>query len=95
MYVCIKFISLGHRSRNKRRKNDSDMGVTAIERIANALCENNDVSIDLPAPPVPDEVDSFLSMLGCQLRELPLRQRRDTMKQILDITYTTLSMQHE
>lgn len=49
---------------------------------------------DLPPPPVPDEIDSFLSMLGCQLRELESRKRRELMRKILNITYDTLTEQY-
>ncbi|XP_024892065.1 uncharacterized protein LOC112467613 [Temnothorax curvispinosus] len=86
-------IEPNHGPRNKKRRGDPEACTNAIERIASAICDNNDVPIDLPPPPVIDEVDSFLSMLGCQLRELVLRKRREIMKIILDVTYDALTEQ--
>lgn len=51
--------------------------------------------IVLPPPPIPDEVDAFLTMVGCQVRELPLRKRRAIMKKISDITHNALEEQYD
>ncbi|XP_036139320.1 uncharacterized protein LOC118644593 isoform X1 [Monomorium pharaonis] len=77
--------------RNKKKKSNLETSTSAIEKIANSLCDNNDLPINLPPPPVPDEIDAFLSMLGCQLRELQLRKRREIMKKFLDIIYDALA----
>ncbi|XP_018354310.1 PREDICTED: uncharacterized protein LOC108755666 [Trachymyrmex septentrionalis] len=77
--------------RNKRKKSNFEKSASAIDKIANALCDNNDVPVNLPPIPVPDEIDAFLSMLGCQLRELGLRKRRKIMKKFLDIIYDALA----
>ncbi|XP_011056194.1 PREDICTED: uncharacterized protein LOC105147105 [Acromyrmex echinatior] len=77
--------------RNKRKKSNFEKSASTIEKIANAiLCDNNDIPINLPPIPVPDEIDAFLSMLGCQLRELGLHKRRKIMKKFLDIIYNAL-----
>ncbi|KYQ47656.1 hypothetical protein ALC60_13412, partial [Trachymyrmex zeteki] len=78
---------------SKKQKSNLEKSVSAIDKIANALCDNNDISINLPPIPVPDEIEAFLSMLGCQLRELPLRKRREIMKKFLDIMYDVLVRQ--
>lgn len=79
----------------KKRRSDSEASSSAMERIANVLCNNNDMPINLPPLPVPNEVDSFLSMLECQLQKMTLRKRREIMKKILDITYDALTEQYE
>lgn len=93
--IIIYIFFLDHGSRKKKKRSDSETCASAIEKIATALCENNDVPIALPPPPIPDKVDSFLTMLGCQLRELTLRKRRAIMKKISDITYNALEEQYD
>lgn len=66
--IIIYIFFLDHGSRRKKKRSDLEACASAIEKIATALCESNDVPIALP-PPIPDEVDSFLTMLGYQLRE--------------------------
>ncbi|KYN36546.1 hypothetical protein ALC56_09091, partial [Trachymyrmex septentrionalis] len=71
--------------RKKRKKSNSGKSVKAIDKIANVLCNDNDILINLPPIPVPNEINSFLLILGCQLRELALRKRREIIKKVLDI----------
>lgn len=77
--------------RNKKKESNFETSANAIEKIANALCDNNDIPLNLPPPPVPDEIDAFLSMIKCQLRELTLHKRREIMKKFLDILYDALA----
>lgn len=75
-------------SERKRKRNDNDNTVSAINRIAEAICQPNNLT--LPSPPEMDNVDSFLIAIGHNLRKLSTLLRLDVI-QFLKITYDALS----
>ncbi|KYM98503.1 hypothetical protein ALC62_10781 [Cyphomyrmex costatus] len=81
-------------STEKRKKRPINEGNTnALDRIADAFCQSNDFL--LPPPPVPDEIDSFLSTVGYRLRRMSPRIQLDTMQNMLDMTYKILISEND
>lgn len=76
-------------SGRKRKRNDNDDTASAINRIAEAICQPNNLT--LPPPPELDDVDSFLVAIGHNVRKLPTLVRLDIIQQFLKITYDALS----
>lgn len=66
----------------ENKKSDTS---SAIERMVDAMCKED--RIVLPAPPEPDEMDSFLSLVGFRLKKMSSRTRFETMQKILQLTY--------
>lgn len=58
---------------------------SAIERVVDAICKEEKTV--LPPPPEPNEMDSFLSLIGFRLNKLSSKTRFQVMQQILQITY--------
>ncbi|XP_036147003.1 uncharacterized protein LOC118647022 isoform X2 [Monomorium pharaonis] len=79
---------IGKDSTERRKKPRKEETTNAIERIADAICQPNDFL--LPSPPMPDEIDSFLSTVGHRLRRMSPRVQLDLMQEIFDITYRAL-----
>ncbi|KYN06576.1 hypothetical protein ALC62_02471, partial [Cyphomyrmex costatus] len=74
------------KGRKKRIKNDASR--TALEKIANAICNQNKVT--LPPPPESDEIDYFLTLLGCRLQKILPKTRLEIMQKVLQLTYEIL-----
>lgn len=89
IFQCIT-VSDSSGGRKKARKEET---TNAIERIADAICQPNDFL--LPPPPMPDEIDSFLSTVGHRLRRMSPRVQLDIMQKIFDITYRALISENE
>ncbi|XP_066592982.1 uncharacterized protein [Prorops nasuta] len=73
------------RIKNKRAETNT---ASILERIADSLSQNT--QIQLSPPPEPDEVDSFLSLVGSRIRRLPPSEQLDTMQEILELTFQKL-----
>ncbi|XP_071574844.1 uncharacterized protein [Temnothorax nylanderi] len=76
-------------NRRKRQRSDDDTS-SAINRIAEAVCQPS--TLTLPPPPEPDDVDSFLLAIGHHLRELPTLTRIKVIQQFLQIVYDELAI---
>ncbi|TGZ51407.1 Uncharacterized protein DBV15_12432, partial [Temnothorax longispinosus] len=74
-------------TRKRQRSDDDTSG--AINRIAEAICQPN--SLTLPPPPEQDDVDSFLLAIGHHLRQLPTLTRIKVIQQFLEIVYNELA----
>lgn len=73
----------------KSSTKDTEEAVSAINRIADAMCRE-EPNIVLPAPPQPDEVDSMLHAAGLQLRRMSYRKRMQTLLDIMQMVHTRL-----
>lgn len=72
-----------HFNKEKRRKKSDT--TSAIERVVNAICKEDKIA--LPPPPEPNEIDSFLSLVGFRLQKMSSQTRFKIMQQILQLTY--------
>lgn len=58
------FYILGFNKEKRRKKSDT---TSAIERVVDAICKEDKIA--LPPPPEPNEIDSFLSLVGFRLQK--------------------------
>ncbi|KAL0120501.1 hypothetical protein PUN28_008323 [Cardiocondyla obscurior] len=74
------------------KKMDNGKEKNAIERIADAFCDikNNNNDIVLPPPPQPDDVESFLNLLGSRIRKLTEKEKQEAFQQHLQLSYEML-----
>lgn len=76
------FYILGFNKKKKKKKSDT---TSAIERVVDAICKEDKIA--LPPPPEPNEIDSFLSLVGFRLQKMSSQTRFKIMQQILQLTY--------
>jgi len=72
------------------KKTDNLKEKSAIERIANALCDTSNDDIILPPPPQPDDIDSFLNLLGSRICRLSDEQKQEAFQRHLQLSYDML-----
>jgi len=58
---------------------------SAIEKVIDAICKED--KIVLPSPPKPNEMDSFLSLVGFRLQKKSSKSKFKIMQQILQLTH--------
>ncbi|CAL1677387.1 unnamed protein product [Lasius platythorax] len=86
----IASTSSDSRYRRSRRNSVTDEeSVSAMNRIADALCREES-NVVLPAPPTSDEVDAMLHTAGLQLRRIPYARRMETLLEIVKMVHTRL-----
>lgn len=76
------FYILDFNKEKRRKKSDT---TSAIERVIDAICKEDKIA--LPPPPEPNEIDSFLSLVGFRLQKMSPQTRFKIMQQILQLTY--------
>lgn len=76
------FYILDFNKEKRRKKSDT---TSAIERVVDAICKEDKIA--LPPPPEPNEIDSFLSLVGFRLQKMSSQTRFKIMQQILQLTY--------
>jgi len=84
VYILLYFVA---------KKSENPTEKSAIDRIADALCDvsNNNVYNDiLPSPPEPDDIDSFLNLLGSRIRCLSEVQKQKAFQKHLELSYDML-----
>lgn len=75
--------------RSRRNSVTDEESVSAMNRIADALCREES-NVVLPAPPTSDEVDAMLHTAGLQLRQIPYARRMETLLEIVKMVHTRL-----
>lgn len=76
------FYILDSNKGQRRKRSDS---TSAIEKLADAICKED--KIILFPPPEPNEMDSFLSLVGFRLQKMTSKTRFEIMQKILQLTY--------
>lgn len=90
MMIIADNVTASTNTRKRRsRIKDTEEAVSAINRIADAMCKE-EPNIVLPAPPQPDEVDSMLHAAGLQLRRMSYKRRMQTLLDIMQMVHTRL-----
>jgi len=80
------FYILDSNEGKRRKKSAIEMHTTsAIEKVIDAICKED--KIVLPPPPEPNEMDSFLSLVGFRLQKKSSKSKFKIMQQILQLTY--------
>lgn len=76
-------------SLNKKRKTNNNNN----NRVLNDAISKIAVALNKPEPALPicnkmetDEIDGFLTMLGCRIRKLPGRRQREVMQMHLQLS---------
>ncbi|KAL0120353.1 hypothetical protein PUN28_008186 [Cardiocondyla obscurior] len=94
-YLLKYFSTVSNLSSNNSFKISENLKeVKAIQpkRIADAFCDikNNNNDIVLPPPPQPDNVESFLNLLGSRIRKLTEKEKQEAFQQHLQLSYEML-----